>query len=101
MLPTKILKLRLSRIHKGKQHLSTQDQLMLVTSENPDLSANFLLRLFKLTLPQQWQFHHENDEDILYATQLIQLIEDEFIAAYSTHARKYGWYEQCLMYQLN
>ncbi|MGN5764676.1 hypothetical protein ACNQO6_10015 [Acinetobacter calcoaceticus] len=101
MLPTKILKLRLSRIQKGKQYLSTQDQLMLVTSENPDLSANFLLRLFKLTLPKQWQFHHENDEDILYATQLIQLIEDEFIAAYSTHARKYGWYEQCLMYQLN
>lgn len=101
MLPTKILKLRLSRIQKGKQHLSTQDQLMLVTSENPDLSANFLLRLFKISLPKQWQFHHENDEDILYATQLIQLIEDEFIAAYSTHARKYGWYEQCLMYQLN
>lgn len=101
MLPTKILKLRLSRIHKGKQHLSTQDQLMLVTSENPDLSANFLLRLFKLTLPKQWQFHHENDEDILYATQLIQLIEDQFITAYSTHARKYGWYEQCLRYQLN
>lgn len=101
MLPTKILKLRLSRIQKGKQHLSTQDQLMLVTSESPDLSANFLLRLFKLVLPKQWKFHHENDEDILYATQLIQLIEDEFIAAYSTHARKYGWYEQCLMYQLN
>lgn len=101
MLPTKILKLRLSRIQKGKQHLSTQDQLMLVTSESPDLSANFLWRLFKLVLPKQWKFHHENDEDILYATQLIQLIEDEFIAAYSTHARKYGWYEQCLMYQLN
>lgn len=101
MLPTKILKLRLSRIQKGKQHLSTQDQLMLVTSESPDLSANFLWRLFKLVLPKQWKFHHENDEDILYTTQLIQLIEDEFIAAYSTHARKYGWYEQCLMYQLN
>ena len=101
MLPTKILKLRLSRIQKGAQHLSTQDKLMLVTSESPDLSANFLLRLFKISLPKQWKFHHENDEDILYASQLIQLIEDEFIAAYSAHARKYGWYEQCLMYQLN
>lgn len=101
MLPTKILKLRLSRIQKGAQHLSTQDKLMLVTSESPDLSANFLLRLFKISLPKQWKFHHENDEDIVYASQLIQLIEDEFIKAYSTHARTYGWYEQCLMYQLN
>lgn len=101
MLPTKILKLRLSRIQKGAQHLSTQDKLMLVTSESPDLSANFLLRLFKISLPKQWKFHHENDEDIVYASQLIQLIEDEFIEAYSAHARKYGWYEQCLMYQLN
>lgn len=101
MLPTKILKLRLSRIQKGAQHLSIQDKLMLVTSESPDLSANFLLRLFKISLPKQWKFHHENDEDILYASQLIQLIEDEFIQAYSAHARKYGWYEQCLMYQLN
>ncbi|WP_445404238.1 hypothetical protein [Acinetobacter vivianii] len=101
MLPTKILKLRLSRIQKGAQHLSTQDKLMLVTSESPDLSANFLLRLFKISLPKQWKFHHENDEDILYASHLIQLIEDEFIEAYSAHARKYGWYEQCLMYQLN
>ena len=101
MLPTKILKLRLSRIAKGKEHLSTQDKLMLVSMESPDLSANFFLRLFKMSLPKQWKFRHETEEDILYSTQLIQLVEDEFIPAYETHARKYAWYEQCLMYRLN
>lgn len=45
MLSTKILKLRLSRIAKGKEHLSTQDKLMLVSMESPDLSANFFLKL--------------------------------------------------------
>ena len=45
MLPTKLLKLRLSRIAKGKEHLSTQDKLMLVSMDSPDLSANFFLRL--------------------------------------------------------
>lgn len=101
MLPTKILKLRLSRIQKGKEHLSTQDKLMLVSMESPDLSAHFLLRLFKVSLPKQWKFKHENDEDILYSTELIQLIEDELLTAYEVHARKYAWYEQCLMYRLN
>lgn len=101
MLPTKILKLRLSRIQKGKEHLSTQDKLMLVSMESPDLSAHFLLRLFKVSLPKQWKFKHETAEDILYTTQLIQLLEDELIAAYEFHARKYAWYEQCLIYQLN
>ena len=101
MLPTKILKLRLSRIQKGKEHLSTQDKLMLVSMESPDLSAHFLLRLFKVSLPKHWKFKHENDEDILYSTELIQLIEDELLAAYEFHARKYAWYEQCLMYRLN
>ena len=101
MLPTKILKLRLSRIAKGKEHLSTQDKLMLVSMESPDLSTNFFLRLFKMSLPKQWKFRHETEEDILYSTQLIQLVEDEFIPAYETHARKYAWYEQCLMYRLN
>lgn len=101
MLSTKILKLRLSRIQKGKQHLSSQDKLMLVTMQSPDLSAHFLLRLFKVTLPKQWQFRHEDDEDILYASQLIQLIEDELLSAYESHARKYAWYEQCLVYRLN
>ncbi|OEY96606.1 hypothetical protein BJD20_00870 [Acinetobacter proteolyticus] len=100
MLSTKILKLRLSRIQKGKEHLSSQDKLMLVTMQSPDLSAHFLLRLFKVTLPKQWQFRHENDEDIVYASQLIQLIEDELLSAYETHARKYAWYEQCLVYRL-
>ena len=101
MLPTKILKLRLSRIAKGKEHLSTQDKLMLVSMESPDLSANFFLRLFKVSLPKQWKFNHETEEDIACATQLIQLVEDEFIPAYESHARKYAWYEQCLMYRLN
>ncbi|ENX33145.1 hypothetical protein F889_03080 [Acinetobacter colistiniresistens] len=101
MLPTKILKLRLLRIQKGKEHLSAQEKLMLVTMESPDLSAHFLLRLFKVTLPKQWQFRHESDEDILYASQLIQLIEDELLSAYESHARKYAWYEQCLVYRLN
>ena len=101
MLPTKLLKLRLSRIAKGKEHLSTQDKLMLVSMESPDLSANFFLRLFKMSLPKEWKFRHETEEDILYSTQLIQLVEDEFIPAYETHARKYAWYEQCLMYRLN
>lgn len=101
MLPTKILKLRLSRIAKGKEYLSTQDKLMLVSMESPDLSANFFLRLFKMSLPKQWKFRHETEEDILYSTQLIQLVEDEFIPAYETHARKHAWYEQCLMYRLN
>ncbi|MCH7335807.1 hypothetical protein [Acinetobacter sp. NIPH 2699] len=101
MLPTKILKLRLARIAKGKAHLSTQDKLMLVSMESPDLSANFLLRLFKVSLPKQWKFKYETDEDILYSTQLIQLIEDELIPAYAFHARKYAWYEQCVIYQLN
>ena len=41
MLPTKLLKLRLARIEKGEGHLSTQDKLMLVSMESPDLSANF------------------------------------------------------------
>ena len=45
MLPTKILKLRLSRIQKGKEHLSTQDKLMLVSMESPDLSANIFAAL--------------------------------------------------------
>lgn len=44
MLPTKLLKLRLVRIEKGEGHLSTQDKLMLVSMESPDLSANFFLR---------------------------------------------------------
>lgn len=101
MLSTKILKLRLSRIEKGKEHLSTQDRLMLVSMDSPDLSANFILRLFKMTLPKQWKFQHETEEDIFYNTQLIQLIEDEFIPAYEFHARKHAWYEQCLMYRLN
>jgi len=101
MLVTKILKLRLSRIQKGKEHLSTQDKLMLVTMESPDLSANFLLRLFKVSLPKQWKFKHADDEDIHYSKQLIGLIETDFIPAYEFHARKYAWYEQCLMYQLN
>ncbi|ENU88003.1 hypothetical protein F970_01777 [Acinetobacter sp. CIP 102082] len=101
MLPTKLLKLRLSRIAKGKEHLSTQDKLILVSMESPDLSTNFFLRLFKMSLPKQWKFRHETEEDILYSTQLIQLVEDEFIPAYETHARKYAWYEQCLMYRLN
>ncbi|RZF56890.1 hypothetical protein EXE30_01145 [Acinetobacter halotolerans] len=101
MLPTKILKLRLARIAKGKSHLSTQDKLMLVSMDSPDLSANFFLRLFKVSLPKQWKFKHETDEDILYTTQLIQLIENELIPAYEFHARKYAWYEQCVMYQLN
>ena len=101
MLPTKILKLRLSRIAKGKEHLSTQDKLMLVSMESPDLSANFFLRLFKVSLPKQWKFNHETEEDIACATQLIQLIEDEFISAYDFHARKHAWYEQCLGYRLN
>ncbi|NIE96541.1 hypothetical protein F3J02_08620 [Acinetobacter sp. Tr-809] len=101
MLPTKILKLRLSRIQKGKEHLSTQDKLMLVTMQSPDLSANFLLRLFKVSLPKQWKFRHENDEDIVYSIQLIRLIEEELLGAYEFHARKYAWYEQCLMYRLN
>ena len=101
MLATKILKLRLSRIQKGKEHLSTQDKLMLVTMESPDLSANFLLRLFKVSLPKQWKFKHADDEDIHYSKQLIGLIETDFIPAYEFHARKYAWYEQCLMYQLN
>lgn len=101
MLVTKILKLRLSRIQKGKEHLSTQDKLMLVTMESPDLSANFLLRLFKVSLPKQWKFKHADDEDIHYSKQLIELIETDFIPAYEFHARKYAWYEQCLMYQLN
>lgn len=100
MLPTKILKLRLSRIQKGESHLSTQDKLILVTSERPDLSAGFLLRLLQVSLPRQWKFRHAHDEDIACAIQLIRLIEDEFITAYSTHARKYGWYEQCLRYRL-
>lgn len=101
MLPTKILKLRLARIAKGKAHLSTQDKLMLVTMESPDLSAHFILRLFKMSLPKQWKFKHETAEDIFYSTQLIELIETELIAAYEMHARKYAWYEQCLMYRLN
>lgn len=101
MLSTKILKLRLSRIQKGKEHLSSQDKLMLVTMQSPDLSAHFLLRLFKVTLPKQWQFRHENDEDLLYASQLIELIEGELLSAYESHARKYAWYEQCLVYRLN
>lgn len=101
MLPTKILKLRLARIAKAKGHLSTQDKLMLVSMESPDLSANFLLRLFKVSLPKQWKFKHETDDDILYTTQLIRLIEDELIPVYEFHARKYAWYEQCVMYQLN
>ncbi|RLZ10181.1 hypothetical protein EAH57_04120 [Acinetobacter sp. 2JN-4] len=101
MLPTKILKLRLARIAKAKGHLSTQDKLILVSMESPDLSANFFLRLFKVSLPKQWKFKHETDEDILYTTQLIQLIEDELIPAYEFHARKYAWYEQCVTYQLN
>ncbi|MEN5172024.1 hypothetical protein ABE427_04720 [Acinetobacter higginsii] len=101
MLSTKILKLRLSRIQKGKEHLSSQDKLMLVTMQSPDLSAHFLLRLFKVTLPKQWKFRHEDAEDILYASQLIQLIEDELLSAYESHARKYAWYEQCLVYRLN
>ncbi len=74
---------------------------MLVSMESPDLSANFFLRLFKMSLPKQWKFRHETEEDILYSTQLIQLVEDEFIPAYETHARKHAWYEQCLMYRLN
>ena len=74
---------------------------MLVSMESPDLSANFFLRLFKMSLPKQWKFRHETEEDILYSTQLIQLVEDEFIPAYESHARKYAWYEQCLMYRLN
>ena len=74
---------------------------MLVSMESPDLSANFFLRLFKMSLPKEWKFRHETEEDILYSTQLIQLVEDEFIPAYETHARKYAWYEQCLMYRLN
>ena len=45
MLPTKILKLRLSRIQKGKEHLPTQDKLMLVSMESPDLSANIFAAL--------------------------------------------------------
>ncbi|ENX18194.1 hypothetical protein F895_00266 [Acinetobacter sp. CIP 64.2] len=101
MLPTKILKLRLARIQKGKEHLSAQEKLMLVTMQSPDLSAHFLLRLFKVVLPKQWQFRHENAEDMLYADQLIQLIEDELMSAYESHARKYAWYEQCLVYRLN
>ncbi|WP_109441006.1 hypothetical protein [Acinetobacter haemolyticus] len=101
MLPTKILKLRLARIAKGKAHLSTQDKLMLVTMESPDLSAHFILRLFKMSLPKQWKFKHETAEDIFYAMQLIELIETELIDAYEMHARKYAWYEQCLMYLLN
>ena len=71
MLATKILKLRLSRIQKGKEHLSSQDKLMLVTMESPDLSANFLLRLFKVSLPKQWKFKHADDQDIHYSKQLI------------------------------
>lgn len=101
MLPTKILKLRLARIAKGEGHLSTQDKLMLVSMESPDLSANFFLRLFKVSLPKQWKFQHETDEELLYISQLIQLIENEFIPSYESHARKYAWYEQCLMYKLN
>lgn len=101
MLPTKLLKLRLARIEKGEGHLSTQDKLMLVSMESPDLSANFFLRLFKMSLPKQWKFQHETEEDILYVSQLIQLIENEFIPSYESHARKHAWYEQCLMYRLN
>lgn len=101
MLPTKLLKLRLTRIAKGSDHLSTQDKLMLVSMESPDLSANFFLRLFKMSLPKQWDFQHETEEDIVYSSQLIKLIEDEFISAYESHARKHAWYEQCLRYQLN
>ena len=101
MLPIKILKLRLARIAKGEGHLSTQDKLMLVSMESPDLSANFFLRLFKVSLPKQWKFQHETDEELLYISQLIQLIENEFIPSYESHARKYAWYEQCLMYKLN
>ncbi|MCM1959624.1 hypothetical protein NCZ17_09590 [Acinetobacter modestus] len=101
MLPTKLLKLRLARIEKGEGHLSTQDKLMLVSMESPDLSANFFLRLFKVSLPKQWKFQHETDEDILYTSQLIKLIENEFIPSYESHARKHAWYEQCLVYQLN
>ena len=77
MLSTKILKLRLSRIAKGKEHLSTQGKLMLVSMESPDLSANFFLRLFKVSLPKQWKFQHQTDEDILYTSQLIKLIENQ------------------------
>ena len=65
MLPTKLLKLRLARIEKGEGHLSTQDKPMLVSMESPELSANFFLRLFKVSLPKQWKFQHETDEDIL------------------------------------
>jgi len=70
MLPTKILKLRLARIAKGEGHLSTQDKLMLVSMESPDLSANFFLRLFKVSLPKQWKFQHETDEELLYISPL-------------------------------
>ena len=77
MLPTKLLKLRLARIEKGEGHLSTQDKLMLVSMESPDLSANFFLRLFKVSLPKQWKFQHETDEDILYTSQLIKLTENQ------------------------
>ena len=101
MLPTKLLKLRLARIEKGEGYLSTQDKLMLVSMESPDLSANFFLRLFKVSLPKQWKFQHETDEDILYKSHLIKLIENQFIPRYESHARKHAWYEQCLVYQLN
>jgi hypothetical protein len=69
-------KITISSHRKGEGHLSTQDKLMLVSMESPDLSANFL-RLFKVSLPKQWKFQHETDEDILYTSQLIKLIENQ------------------------
>ena len=101
MLPTPLLKLRLSRIHKGKESISTQDKLMLVTMQQPDLSANFILRMFKISLPKQWTFQHETELDRVYAVQLIDLSEKELIPAYDAHARKHAWYEQCVKYHLD
>ena len=91
MLPTPLLKLRLSRIHKGKESISTQDKLMLVTMQQPDLSANFILRMFKISLPKQWTFQHETELDRVYAVQLIDLIEKDLIPAYVAHASKHAW----------
>lgn len=90
MFPTKILKLRLSRIAKGKEHLSTQDKLMLVSMESPDLSANFFYVYLKLHYPSNGNSTMRLRKTLApVQPQLIQLIEDEFISAYDFHVRKH------------
>lgn len=97
---SKLLNMRLDRIESQKSSLSAEDMLILVTDDQANLNRGFFSRLFTVNVPEKWNFYYANSDQIGISLRFIDFIENTLIHHYSSHAKGYAWFEQCLLFRL-